>query len=31
MYEERTDLRGMLRRMVGHPSKIKNLMTKEMR
>ena len=23
MYEERTDLRGMLRRMVGHPSKNK--------
>lgn len=31
MYEERVDLRGMLRRMVGHPKKIKTLMNKETR
>lgn len=31
MYEERVDLRGMLRRMVGHPKKIKRHMNKEMR
>ena len=28
MYEERVDLRGMLRRMVGHPKKIKRHMNK---